>query len=1194
MISSNSFLKRGFMSRMYDLPFARPVRLLLLMMLISLARLASAQTPAQGSINTIAGGATSSTICSGALDSGGDGCLATQAVLNTPYKIAVDSSGNIYTADSVSATIRFVYEGGTVPYVLKAQGITPTVGNIYIVAGIYGETCGANDGGGEGNPSTCGDGGLATQAYLGEPVGVVLDSSDNLYIVDEGEEVVREVSAATGYINRIAGTYYAPGAASTNASNTLATSATLKAPQAVAVDQSGNIFIADEANDVIRMIYEGGTVPAFVTALGISPTQGAIYIVAGRASAACSKPTASPACGDTGLATSAMLNTPYGVFVDSNENIFIADRSDERVRVVYGGVEPPPALAVATSSPTAGSIYTIAGTGAVCTTAPCGDGSSAADAPVRLPNDVSVDSAGNAFISDGGDFTVREIEATSGEIEDVAGTERASGFSGAPGPATSALLSGPIGIALDRQGNLYISDETNSVIQEVYGVAAATLTAQTINFDQSLPTVTYGASPITLTATASSGLAVTYTVTGPATISSSTLTVTGAGDVTVTANQAGSSSYSAATPVSQSFTVNPATVTVAANNISVPYGTTLGAGSLTYTVTGLVGADTTTGTPTLTANGYTTTSAVGTTYTINVVQGGLAISPTSQANSYTFHFQSGTLTVAGGSSQTINFPTLSGPFVYGMKPISLNATSSADLPIAYTVSGPAVVTGSASTGYALTITGAGTVTVTANQAGNSQYGPATPASQVLQIARATITVAATNLSVPYGTVASSLAFADSITGLVGSDITTGAAAFSTTYTNTSPVGGMYSITPSLGTLAISPSSSASNYIFNFVLGTLTVTQTANTISFSPLPSVTYGVNSVVMSATSSSGLPVSYTVLSGPATVTGNTLYLQTAAAVTGVGTVVVQATQAGNTNYAAATPVTQNLTIQPAVLTVTASSYTIAPGATQPVFNYIITGFMFNQTNTPAIITGLPAITTSATTLSPAGTYPIVITQGTLAPVGGNYTFQFVNGILTIEATPAFSVTANPSTVTVQAGQTAQTTVVLTPVNIYQGTVTLSCQNLPVNVTCTFSPATVTLVEPTGTSNSQPVQTTLTINTNASSPMAGMVSPGNHSRVLAASLFVLPGGLGGLLLAFHRKRLLKHKRMHALLILLILLSGVMGLNACAGGSMSSLATPGTDIVTIVATGAGGSGTGSPNVTNTISLTVDVTSQQVQ
>jgi hypothetical protein len=168
----------------------------------------------------------------------------------------------------------------------------------------------------------------------------------------------------------------------------------------------------------------------------------------------------------------------------------------------------------------------------------------------------------------------------------------------------------------------------------------ATSTAQTINFP-SVPNVVYGNAPIALQATASSSLPVTYTVTGPAVLSGQNLTITGTGTVTVTANQSGNSSYAAASPVTRTFSVAPAVLTISAQNLSMAYGAALP--TLLSSTAGFVNGDSAgvvTGAAALTTTA-TSSSPVGA-YTIAAAQGTLA------ATNYNFVFVNGVLDIFGG------------------------------------------------------------------------------------------------------------------------------------------------------------------------------------------------------------------------------------------------------------------------------------------------------------------------------------------------------------------------------------------------------------------------------------------------------------------------------------------------------------------------------------------------------------------
>jgi len=458
--------------------------------------------------------------------------------------------------------------------------------------------------------------------------------------------------------------------------------------------------------------------------------------------------------------------------------------------------------------------------------------------------------------------------------------------------STSDLPAGIYSVTAAYLGDNTFAPSTSSA----QSVTVIGQSSQTIAFG-ALPNVTYGVSPIALTATASSGLPVSYVVTGPATISGSTLTIIGAGTVNVTASQSGDATYAPATPLSQSFTVNPATLTVTANSTSRPFGAANPA--FTYTITGFVNGDSSsvvsgTATETTTA---TTASTAGNYPIIFDTKNLMALN-------YNFNYVNGTLTVSGGVSQTITFIALSN-VTYGASPITLSATASSGLPVSFTVSGPATVSGST-----LTITGAGSVTVTANQAGNANYAAATSVSRSFTVNAAVLTVTANNASRPFGV--ANPAFTYTITGFVNGDsssVVSGTATETTTAT-TASAAGTYPISFATQSLV------AANYRFLYVSGTLTISGgVSQTIIFNALPNVTYGVSPITLTATASSGLPVSYTV-TGPATLSGSTL------TITGTGTVTVTASQAGNSNYAPATPVSQSFTVSSA----STANFTITP----------------------------------------------------------------------------------------------------------------------------------------------------------------------------------------------------------------------------------------------------------------------------
>ena len=323
-----------------------------------------------GIITTVAGGGTNVL---------GDGGPATNASLSAG-DVAVDAIGNLFIAGY--GRIRKV----------DTSGIITTVA-------------------GNGSSGYSGDGGAATNARLAFPAGVAVDGSGNLFIADNGNERIRKV-ATNGVIMTVAGNgqlgYSGDGGAATNASLSLASNSGWNAsvmPSGLAVDSSGNLFIADYHNNRIRKI----------------GTNGVITTVAGNGSSGYS--------GDGGAATNAGLVLPSGVAVDGSGNLFIADGYAQIRKVGTNGVITSlvPYLPFHTS--------------------------------------VAVDGSGNLFIDDGQENRVLKVD-TSGTATSVAGNG-SFGYSGDGGAATKASLLSPASVAVDGSGTLFIADQYESVIREV-------------------------------------------------------------------------------------------------------------------------------------------------------------------------------------------------------------------------------------------------------------------------------------------------------------------------------------------------------------------------------------------------------------------------------------------------------------------------------------------------------------------------------------------------------------------------------------------------------------------------------------------------------------------------------------------------------------------------------------------------------
>jgi sugar lactone lactonase YvrE len=273
---------------------------------------------------------------------------------------------------------------------------------------------------GNGVQGFAGDGGPATSASLHTPIDVATDAAGNLYIADPGNDRIRMVAAGTGIITTVAGS----GISGFAGDGGPATSASLGFPYGVAVDAAGNLYIADLYNNRIRKVAVG---TGIITTVAGNGTEGF--------------------AGDGGPATSASLNLPSGVAVDAAGNLYIADGVNNRIRKVAVGT---------------GIITTVAGNG---TRGFAGDGGPATGASLRVSSGVAVDAAGNLYIAEGTD--IRKVAVETGIITTVVGNGVVGGFGGDGGPATSASLGGASDVAVDAAGNLYIADTGNYRIRIV-------------------------------------------------------------------------------------------------------------------------------------------------------------------------------------------------------------------------------------------------------------------------------------------------------------------------------------------------------------------------------------------------------------------------------------------------------------------------------------------------------------------------------------------------------------------------------------------------------------------------------------------------------------------------------------------------------------------------------------------------------
>jgi sugar lactone lactonase YvrE len=416
---------------------------------------------AAGIITTVAGNGSTGYL--------GDGGAATSAQLNNPLGVAVDAGGNLHISDSGNVRIRSASAAGTISTLVGGaigDGGLGVFGSLNRPYGVARDNAGntyvadtdnnrvrkvAANGiittvAGTGEPGFSGDGGAAASAQLDYPAGVAVDASGNLYIADSSNYRIRKVSAS-GTITTEAGNGYCCGHTGDGGP---ATSAEIGFPYGLAVDSSGNLYISDIYNDVVRKV----------------PTSGTVTTVAGNGTYGYA--------GDGGPATSAEFNSPYGVAVDASGNLYIADSYNYRIRMVSAG----------------GIVTTVAGNGDYGFG---GDGGPATSASLAEPSGVAVDSAGNLYIADTYSNRIRQVNST-GTIMTVAG-DGGGGLSGDGGPATGATLQSPWGILVDTTGNVAVGDQGNNAVRLLTPAGTTAVLSirseHTGNFTQGQTGVTY-------------------------------------------------------------------------------------------------------------------------------------------------------------------------------------------------------------------------------------------------------------------------------------------------------------------------------------------------------------------------------------------------------------------------------------------------------------------------------------------------------------------------------------------------------------------------------------------------------------------------------------------------------------------------------------------------------------------------------
>jgi len=335
------------------------------------------------------------------------------AQFDQPYGLALDSSGNLYVADKANDEIRMISTGGVVTTLAGAAG----------------------------SPGTTDATGTAAQ--FSQPTGVAVASGGDIYVADSVNNTIRKITSG-GVVTTFAGK--AGTAGTTDATGT---SALFNQPYGVAVDGSGNVYVAELGSDTIRMITSGGVV---TTLAGTAGSAGSV----------------------NGTGANATFNQPIGIAVDGSGNVYVADSANNMIRKIASG----------------GVVTTLAGAPGTQGSA---DGTGAA-ARFHSPRGLAVDGSGNIFVADSENCTIRKI-TPAGVVTTLAGSP--GNFANAAGTGAAALFDVPVGVAVDGSGNVYASDELGYTINK--GSAAAVVA----------PSITQQPYPLSI----SSGSTVVFNVT---------------------------------------------------------------------------------------------------------------------------------------------------------------------------------------------------------------------------------------------------------------------------------------------------------------------------------------------------------------------------------------------------------------------------------------------------------------------------------------------------------------------------------------------------------------------------------------------------------------------------------------------------------------------------------------------------------
>jgi sugar lactone lactonase YvrE len=1049
---------------------------------------------------------------------------------------------------------------------------------------------------GNGTAGYLGDGGSPTSAEVNSPHGVAVDSRGTIYVADFDNNRVRAINTGPNPIT-IAGVTIQPGTIATVAGTGqpgfsgdggVPSSAQVSYPAAIAVDSLGNIYIADTDNNRIRVI---NTQSSSITILGVTIGSGTIQTVAGNGTEGFS--------GDGGAATSAELANPQGVALDANSNLYIADWSNYRVRLVSaatgvittlaGGGQGcsqqtdglgdgcpasnstivwPVAIAIdgagnvfvpdngnsriraiykqgtipGLASPQAGYIYTIAGAGSGCSqqTDTVGDGCPSVDAGSVIAEGLAVDAGGSLYIADYGNARLRRIDHGTGIITTVAGNGTA-GYGGDSGPATNAELSfnsywyGSV-LTIDSNGNLYFGDSSNNRVRLVSAVAAPATFPPTSLGQTSTPQQV---------ALQNDGNAALY--------------------ITSFAISGGNASDFALPPASNTCPVSP---TPLAAGASCTF-------SLTFTPTQ---SGSRSSSLLITDNAATITQAIS-------LNGTTPVAPTT--------------TTTGATSITPNSATLTGTvnpngldtqvwFIYGTDPTLSSGVFTTPQQDQGAGSGPVIFNinvGSlvASTPYYFQ--------------GNASNSAGSTAGSILSFQTPASTFSISGQVTYGGSGLSGVTMA--LSGGASASVVTNS---SGSYAFNSLAGGQtYTLTPSLSGYSFTPSSFSfgslsSNQTANFTAALTSYSLTVSEVGQGTITS-TDGRISCASGVGSCSSSYVSGNAVTLNASAVANWTFLGWTGPCTGRGScsLTMNSNQTVTATFGSAVA-----TLSPSSLPAFRSQLVGTPSAAQTVtlsnagsgtlaITSIATSANFGESNNCAGSVAASGSCTINVTFSPSATGPL---SGSLTITDNSYGVTGSTQSVALSGTGQdFTLTTasgSSTSATVAPGQPATYTLSATGLGGFSQSVTLACVGAPSEATCTVSPSTLT-------PGSSATNVTVTVTTTAPSVGAPRSRPLPPVRPLLPG----PGGLVMLALALAGvawavpgwRQPATSRRRAAFLTLAARLLLILAMAACGGGGggggggIHNAGTP-AGTYTLTVTGTAGSGSSALSHSMTLTLTV--------